>query len=220
MKRQYLGDSKDSFKWDYHDFLVAVLGCKQFKIVWAMTPDDNGPDGKTAPELFPASEEILQLCHELRATRDPALLFALPARTGARYTVKFHDPEASPSDGEYRSFFLGVETAPDQVIFLDPDNGFEPERSSTNKHVRFLDIDRLIRKLPPSSVVTVFQHHRRRKFAEDFVGIRKRLLSGHSTALYWRSLMFVALSSSPETIHRVREVNRKYARLRPVNVLA
>ena len=27
MKRQYLGDSKDSFKWDYHPFLVDALGC-------------------------------------------------------------------------------------------------------------------------------------------------------------------------------------------------
>lgn len=26
MKRQHLGDSKDRFKWDYHDFLLEVLG--------------------------------------------------------------------------------------------------------------------------------------------------------------------------------------------------
>lgn len=104
------------------------------------------------------------------------------------------------------------------------DNGpvgkFEPEPSSTNKHVRFLDVDRLIRKLPPSSVAAVFQHHRQRKFPEDFARIRKRLLSGHSTILYWRSLVLVALSSSPETIHRVRDVNREYAEHRPVKVLA
>ena len=219
MKRQYLGDSKDSFKWDYHDFLVEALGCKQFQIVWAMTPDDNGPDGKTAPELFPAREEILHLCNDLRSTRALGLLFELPARTGARYAVKFHDPDATPGNGDNRSFFSGIETGPDQVLFLDPDNGFEPERSSTNKHVRYQDVDELIKNLPPSSVVTVFQHHRRRKFPEDFASIRKRLLSGHSTALYWRSLMFVSLSSSPETIHRVRAVNREYAKRRPVKVL-
>ena len=92
-----------------------------------MTLDDNGPDGKTAPELFPAREAILQLCHDLRSARDPGLLFELPARTGARYAVTFHDPDASLSDGDDHSFFSGVETGPDQVLFLDPDNGFEPE---------------------------------------------------------------------------------------------
>lgn len=27
MKRQYLGDAKDAFKWDYHDYLVSELNC-------------------------------------------------------------------------------------------------------------------------------------------------------------------------------------------------
>jgi hypothetical protein len=38
MKRQYLGDSKDSFKWDYLHFFVEKLGYSQLKIAWMMTP--------------------------------------------------------------------------------------------------------------------------------------------------------------------------------------
>lgn len=220
MKLQYLGDSKDSFKWDYHNFLVEALGYKRFKIVWAMTPDDNGPDGKSVPELFPARQEILQLCNELRHTRDTGLLFALPSKTGAHYTVKFHGTDNSKSVGADHSFFSGIATAPDEVIFLDPDNGFEPERSSGNKHVRYADIDELIRRMNPSSVVTVFQHHRRKKFPEDFARIRERLLGGYSTAIYWHSLMFVSLSPSAKTVQRVSEINQEYAKLRPVHVLA
>ncbi len=41
MKRQYLGDSRDSFKWDYHHHLVPALGAKELQIVWIMTPDEG-----------------------------------------------------------------------------------------------------------------------------------------------------------------------------------
>lgn len=219
MKRQYLGDSKDSFKWDYLHFLVEALGYRRLEIAWVMSADDGGSDGRTAPELFPARKEILGLCHQLRARRDPGLLYALPATTGAPYTVGIHDGGEATYGNREGSFFAGIEAGPEQVILLDPDNGFEPERSFTDRHVRYADLDRLIRTLPSDAVVVVFQHHRRKKFSDDFARIRVRLLSGYSSAIYWQTLMFVCLSSSPQAMARVGEVNREYARLRPVNVL-
>lgn len=54
MKRQYLGDSKDSFKWNYLHALVDALGYDRLRIAWLWTPDDHGPDGRTDPERFPA----------------------------------------------------------------------------------------------------------------------------------------------------------------------
>lgn len=220
MKLQYLGDSKDSFKWDYHHFLVESLGYSQLKIAWVMTPDDGGPNGRTAPELFPAREEILHLCQLLRSCRDPALVSRLPVITDARYTVTFHEPAIGLSAGNPESYLADVEPGSDHVLFIDPDNGFEPERGSTEKHIRYADVDRVIKSISPGSVVTVFQHHRRKKFPDDFTRIRERLLSGFSTAIYWHSLMFVSVSSSTETIDRVSEINREYAKNRPVTVLA
>lgn len=219
MKRQYLGDSKDSFKWDYHHFLVEALGYTDLKIAWMMTHDDNGPDGRTAPELFPARQEILRLCHQLRTTRNPELLSGLPATTGAEYEVSFHEPEKNLSGDSGQSFFTGIKAAPKHVVLLDPDNGFEPARSSTDKHVRYSDLDRLIKTVPADTVVTVFQHFRRKKFPEDFARIRDRLLSGYSCAIYWHSLMFVNIASSSKTISRVCKINREYAKHRPVAVL-
>lgn len=219
MKRQYLGDSKDSFKWDYLHFLVEALGYRQLEIAWVMSADDGGSDGRTAPELFPARKEILGLCHQLRAKRDPGLLFGLPATTRANYTVSIHDGGEADHGNREGSFFAGIEAGPEQVIFLDPDNGFEPERSSTDRHVRYADLDRLMSTVPSDAVVVVFQHHRRKKFADDFARIRERLLSGYSSAIYWQTLMLVCLSSSPQAMARVGDVNREYARLRPVNVL-
>jgi len=220
MKRQYLGDSKDSFKWDYHHFLVEALGFAQLQIAWMMTPDDNGPDGETPPEQFPARLEIVDFCNSLRRKRDPALLFRLPATTGARYVVSLHKPNEHLENGNRVSYFSGIESAPDQVLFLDPDNGFEPERSFSEKHVLYSDVERIVKTISPASAVTVFQHFRRKKFPDDFVRIRQRLHSGSSAAIYWHSLMFVSVSSSPETISRVCEINREYAKCRPVEILA
>lgn len=219
MKLQYLGDSKDSFKWDYHHFLVEALGYSRLRVAWMMTPDDGGPDGRTAPELFPARPEILKLCNQLRTTRDPALIVDLPTVGNSSYVVSFHQTDVGLGSNTDHSFFSGIETGSDEVIFLDPDNGFEPERSTSNKHVRYRDLDGLLKSLTPGSVVTVFQHHRRKKFPDDFARIRERTLSGHACAVYWQSLMFVCLSSSSETISRVSEINLRYAQHRPVKVL-
>ncbi len=71
MKLQYLGDSKDSFKWDYHDFLVSELEYPLLNIALMMTPDNNGNDGKTKSSLFPAKEEIEEFCQYLKKRIDP-----------------------------------------------------------------------------------------------------------------------------------------------------
>lgn len=220
MKRQYLGDSKDSFKWDYHHFLVEELGYGQLKVAWMMTPDDHGPDGKTSPELFPARPEILAFCNRLRSSREPSLLSELPATTGAGYSVSFHKPDHHLDGNNRAPYFSTIQLEPAQVLFLDPDNGFEPEQSFSEKHVRYAEVEKIINGAPPNSVVTVFQHHRRKKFPEDFARIRERLRIGYTAAIYWHSLMFVSMSSSAETISRVNEINREYARNHPVEVLA
>lgn len=216
MKLQYLGDSKDSFKWDYHDHLVRSLAYGKLTIAWYMTPDDGGTHGSTAPELFPARPEVLQLCHDLRASRAPALLSGLTIRTGAPYVVGFHQAGDGSIAGDGEAFFKGCSAGDDEVLFLDPDNGFEPERSSSDRHVRYPDLERLLQASAPGAVITIFQHHRRKKFPEDFARIRERLISGHSCALYWHSLMFVCVSNSAEVIARVRDINRSYATGRPV----
>lgn len=219
MKRQYLGDSKDSFKWDYLHFLVEALGFRQLRIALLMTPDDGSTDGRSPPELFPAREEVLALCRQLRATRDPGLLSGLPASCGARYELDVHGADEAAGGVSGGSFFASVEGGPHQVLFLDPDNGFEPERSSSDRHVRYSDLERLMRTVPSDAVVVVFQHHRRKKFADDFARIRERLMSGYSSAIYWQALMFVCLTSSPEATARVRSAHRLYAAQRPVTVL-
>jgi hypothetical protein len=217
MKRQYLGDSKDSFKWDYLDHLTASMPGACLRIAWMMTPDDGGADGKTNPELFPARREILDFCKGLQSSRDPDSLLHLPALTGRAYKVMLDSWGNYFTEHKRRAYFGRLYCDSGQVLFLDPDNGFEPERSYSEKHVLYRDVHETLGRIPKDSVITVFQHHRRKKFVDDFSRIRERLRCCHSTAIFWQSLMFVSISQSKQMIEIVRESNLNYSKIRPVN---
>jgi hypothetical protein len=220
MKLQYLGDSKDSFKWDYHDFLVSELGYPLLNIAPMMTPDDGGNDGKSHPALFPARNEILDFCQELRQTRSIESIKRLPTKSGASYRVCFHKGSIHINNSNRFEYFSGFNRIDNQVAFLDPDNGFEPDKSYNEKHVQYKDIARILEQLPSESIISVFQHFRRISFPNDFARIRERLESGYSTAIHWHSLMFVAVSKSVKTMNRIILLNEKYADINPVQVIA
>ena len=73
--------------------------------------------------------------------------------------------------------------------------------------------------LNDTSVISVFQHHRRKSFPDDFARIKERLISGYCTAIYWHSIMFVSISKSANTINQVVTANKKYAATNPVGVI-
>ena len=219
MKRQYLGDSKDSFKWDYHDFLVSELGYPIFKIALMMTPDDGGNDGNMHPTLFPSRKEIIEFCHNLRETRSVEDIKNLPLQTNSSYKIKFHNDDNYINHKNRSIYFSNIENSEDQLFFVDPDNGFEPEKSFNEKHIRYSDVSTVLDQLSSGSVVSIFQHFRRISFPDDFSRIKERIEVGYSTAIYWHSLMFVAISKSEKIINRVISANKKYAKDNPVKLI-
>jgi hypothetical protein len=219
MKRQYLGDSKDSFKWDYHDYLTSALGYPMLNIMLMLTPSDESNDGETHPELFPAREAILSFCHDLRRQRNIQFIKELPAATNSKYFVELHKEEAYLTTRNRRDYFSDISAEPRQVLFLDPDNGFEPEKSNNEKHVLYSDVNTILKQIAPEAVISVFQHFRRVSFADDFARIKERMPSGYTTALHWHSLMFVAIGKTKEIIEKVIDLNHQYSQRCPVNVL-
>lgn len=219
MKKQYLGDSKDSFKWDYHDFLVGELNYPVLNIMLMMTPDDESNYGKTHPTLFPARKEILDFCDDLRNERKVNLINSLPGRTNSNYTVNLHNNDSHITNKNRKTYFSRLSDIEEQLLFLDPDNGFEPEKSS-EKHVLYSDLSYILEQISERSVVSVFQIFRYEAFTKTFARIKERLNNSHSTAIYWRSLMFVAISKSEGTIKRVSDANKEYSKDNPVKVIA
>ena len=219
MKLQYLGDSKDSFKWDYHDYLVQELCCPVLNIALMMTPDDSSEDGKSHPALFPSRPEIVRFCNQIRQKRNIGALRTLPQITGSRYTVKLHNEGAFITNQNREQYFSGLSGSTKQLLFLDPDNGFEPEKSYSEKHVLYSDIALLLNQISDDSIISVFQYFRRKSFLQDFTGIKQRLYNGYATAIYWHSLMFVAIGKSQKAITQVSEANKKYSRKNPVKIV-
>ncbi len=210
MKIQYLGDSRDSFKWDYQDHLTSYLGYSELRVVPMLTPNDSSNHGQTHPSRYPARQEIQRLCELLRESRDLDDVRKLPAMTGACYRVEMHRPTEVFADQSRASYFNGTGQPVDKVVFLDPDIGFEP-RYRTEKHVGYSDVEAILDEITDDSVVSVFQYFRRKKFARDFQDIRRRIISGHAAAIYGRYVMFVSISRSRTAIEAVIEANKEYA---------
>ena len=219
MKRQYLGDSKDSFKWDYHDYLAVELGMPQLTVAFMLTPDDGTREGGTDPEWFPARDGVIAFCGELRARRELSAVERLCELSGATYEVALHRGGAFLTNANRARYFSGFDADRRQLVFLDPDNGFEPERSCTDKHVAYADVAHVLDQLSEDSVVSVFQHFRRIPFADDFARIRERLAGRPATAILWHQLMFVAVTRSRATLERVIAANARYAEQKPVKVI-
>ena len=217
MKLQYLGDAKDSFKWDYHDYVTHTLGFPQLTLVLMLTEDDTTTDGQKPPEYYPARAEVVRFCHALQQHRTLRWLRRLPEQTGAPYSVALHKGSRRFTADSRHAYFEGLQGDVNQVVFVDPDTGFEPESSRySEKHVRFCEVNRLVEQITTESVMSVFQHARRfqpkRAFAQRYAAIRRHL-QGFSTALYWDvSAMFILLSRSEQVIQQVRRITEEYRR--------
>ena len=219
MKRQYLGDSKDCFKWDYHDFLISRLEYPLFNICLMMTADDGGSDGKSHPTLFPASDEIIQFCQKLKKQRSINMIKNLPEYTNSSYRIHLHNEDVYFNQNKRHEYFSNIHLADQQLLFLDPDNGFEPKKSINEKHVSYKDIHYILEQVPNKTVISVFQHHRRITFSDDFQQIKTQIPSGFVCALYWQSLMFVLICQSGNMLTKIKAINHEYSRRRPVTLL-
>ena len=221
MKRQYLGDAKDAFKWDYLDFLTRELRIQLLNILLMLTPNKDNGEGKMSPELFPASREILRFCMKLRKVRwGPdskimRLLRALPEWTGANYAVELHKESACFQDacvnGRRAEYFsrLADCDAP-QVVFIDPDTGFSPEKLPDAAYVSAPDVESVLDEITNNSIVIIFQHRDRNPVELQFGKIKDALSSFHSMCFYCGHLMFFAVCADRQKISQICKISRKY----------
>jgi hypothetical protein len=192
MKLQYLGDSKDAFKWDLLHHLSVSLEVTQ--PVWALmlTPDDGSNEGSTDPSRFPGGVGVQAFCRALQANRSLASLRQLPDHLGGQYDPVIVD-EAVPFGAGREAYFAAVAQARPQLVFFDPDNGFEPNQA-TLKHLRYAELAQVL-SAREEAVAVVFQHHRRVRFEVDLeriaARIRNHLPQCQVQGLAWQSLMLV-----------------------------
>lgn len=237
MKLQYLGDSKDCFKWDYLNFLMSKLGYPVLNVVPMMTSQDGGSHGRTkADEFKNPKKEILCLCSELnkiKKSRQKKItgdnkraiqkfidsVKCLPRRMSLSYRVEFHKAEEFITANNRQSYFEGFDNTWKQIVFVDPDTGFEPKECS-REHIKYVELVQILEAISDDSIVLVFQNFRRKNFEKDFKEIAKRITeeartTASPTAVYWDGkVMFVSIAKSESLRKRLIRVNGEYANQR------
>ena len=220
MKLQYLGDSKDAFKWDYLDFLTRGINAPHLDIIPLKTEPDETGQGKTSSSRFPASNAVKEFCRHLRKTRSLGELLKLPRYTGAEYKVRLHNPSvdfihAAKTRASYFSKNPLDEASP-RILFIDPDIGFQPAKTANENHIKYSDMAAIWPRIADDALVCIFQHGRRMycPFKQHYAEITRGLQSIRplfSTTVYWRlDLMFVPLGKTTDRIGEAREVNGAY----------
>ena len=232
MKLQYLGDSKDCFKWDYLNFLMSKLGYPVLNVVPMMTAQDGGTHGRTkADEFKNAEQEIRSLCSELNKMKESRQKkiagddkraiqkFIDSVRMSLPYQIEFHKAEEFITANNRQSYFEGFDNAREQIVFADPDTGFEPEKCS-NEHIKYTELVQILEEISDDSIIVVFQNFRRKNFEEHFKEIEKRITEEARTtvsltAVYWNGrVMFVSVTKSESLRKRLIRVNGEYANQR------
>lgn len=237
MQLQYLGNSRDAFKWEYLDFLAKELEVPVLKVVPMLTPDGDSRKGSTPPSLFPSLEGIQKFCCHLQKNRRLKEIRKLPKYTNAKdkYKVKLYkENEIFFGGSEKRERYFSdiisdIKHAAKEIVFLDPGIGFCFSESASREHVTYSDIWTILDKVDESAVIVAYQYRwpftkfevHYGKIAgklEEYACDKTALLGGGASIL-------VAISKSEERIDRVRCINEHYKkqlcpRRRPVKLIS
>lgn len=220
MKLQYLGDARDSFKWDLLHFLVTDSTFERLCFVPFLTPDDPDPtDGRTPPHLFPCRPEILNFNERLRKSRDLNLVTQLGRLGGVwEFGVGVFYPERYVGVGKNRHKYLedlNPKSLKKTLVFFDPDNGFETKTQKGIKWIRHEEIKHVLADLPASSAIVVYQHRPRRRWTDLLPKLRVRChYAQHLLAIYEANLAFVLLTKGKGIHERLVEASERYVQSR------
>lgn len=201
MKRQYLGDYRDAFKWDLLHWLCtpAESPVRSLLFVPLLTPDDPiARDGLIPHHRFTARPQIQQFVAGLREKELEAVA-SLGRLSGlAEFSVTVHAPGRFLQPGQLRAdYWNGIEYPENAVVFLDPDNGFATKTRKGPKWVRHSEVRCLLQRLPASSAVVVYQHRPHRTW-DNVLGELSEALDyvEHASATFDSNLAFLILGRS------------------------
>ena len=187
MKNQYFGDVNDYRKYGLLRVLQAVGGGKLL-VAWMLTPNDASRDGLLRsylsnaerwrhhdPQLFDGLRDLLQ--------HDAVPAVSRIERSGLLPGAAYHSamvPDAALDRAAWREDLFAAARGAD-LVFLDPDNGFEVAsrpvgRSRSSKFVTWCEVEAL---WTLGCSVLVYQHFRRE--ARDAFARRLALELGERT---------------------------------------
>ncbi len=218
MKLQYLGDARDAFKWDLLHWLCTQSNPRFSELVYVplLTEDDaKGNDGKTPHRWFPCRTDIREFTEGFLKSRNLGrigTLGSLPKHPTFGVHI-FKETVYVPAGPARSSYWTGLALPGNEIIFLDPDNGFETATRKGRKWVRVSEIQTILASAPPSTAVVVYQH---RPLFRRWDDVFPLLISGLTqtaqiSVVYEASLAFIILAQSADARSRVFEAAARYA---------
>jgi hypothetical protein len=222
MKLQYLGDSRDAFKWDLLHYIStrSLPRFDELAFVPMLTPDVLGlNEGNTPHDWFECQDFIrpflISLKNEPRSLERISTLGAIEPNA-APFRVSVYGNSKHIGIGNQRAEYW-VDFEPKKyenaVVFFDPDNGFETKTQRGAKWIRHSELEYLFTRLPETSVVVVYQHRPQRRAWNDlFPDLTKKLDYVHTAvAAYEGNLAFVVMAGNATCGKRIFDVIKGYA---------
>jgi hypothetical protein len=223
MRLQFLGDYPDAFKWDALHWMCTRSFARfdSLLIVPMLTPDEpESTHGGSSPDGFPCRPFIKTFLRRLRDERSLRPLSELGTLNEPRFEVIVH-PDPLPIGNAFRRYHywgpVCTQMRADQIVFMDPDNGFETKSQRARKHFRHDEAARVMSAMPESSALVVYQHWRRQRWHEAFSEIADDADYAETvSAVYLKDLALVAMSKNSVTGQRINAVLEDYKRHNPL----
>lgn len=209
MKNQYFGDVNDFKKYGLLRSIIDVTGLR-ILVVWMLTPDDGGPDGRLTeyldkpgtyrgcdPELFDGLKGLLSN-NSPRAVSSIEQVGLVPMAT---YFSEI-TPDAS---GLRRQWFgsLKKQAGNAQMVFLDPDNGLEVKskpygRKLSSKYLYWREVEELWSEGKSLLIYQHFIREKRLKFVEMMLDDLSRAAPGARVEAFSTAHVVFLMALQPE----------------------
>jgi hypothetical protein len=222
MKLQYLGDSRDAFKWDLIHWICTTTSFHKLVFVPLLTPDLKGSnEGQIPHHRFNCKDFIRPFLDSLKENPRSFDRISLLGRIAGQkqFEVAVFAPERVVGSGSTRlNYWKDFDPSPfeNSIVFFDPDNGFETKTQRGAKWIRHEELQSLFARLPRTAVALVYQHRPRRTWVDLFDELKRKLTYVHAAiAAHEATLAFIALAGTLVSGLEIATALKRYARNHP-----
>lgn len=186
MRMQWYRDEKDIAKWATLMEIVSLedIGLIVQVAMWTDQPHQDYPD--LTRDLVRAADDADFVACVTDHFRELNGVKSLADDFGIEIVVWPELFTHAGRGGYFNRVHDAIRESTSRTLWLfDPDNGIEPARRVTNKHVCLQELAGVYGLIPEGDYITVYQHNTRRKNWPDKA--RQRLseaLGGHTVELY------------------------------------
>ncbi len=169
MKRQYLGDNRDLFKFDLIEKIIrGIDAIERFTYILMLTNFDD--KHKNHGNQRNRKNAIGRENHGLKALFDGSQINFDKIK---RYFEKFKDVKFYEKDFRDENRIQYFKSIPQDIlskslIFVDPDTGLQ-SKSPNEKHILFWEVSYLYDHMDKDSLLMVYQHSQRKKLSDEAI---------------------------------------------------